>query len=46
MVFTIEPRVDVDGHGIVSLEEMVVVEQNGASFLTNAQTKPRLIKVG
>ena len=44
MVFTLEPRVMVPGHGVVSLEEMVVVTRTGADFLTTPETA--LICVG
>jgi Xaa-Pro aminopeptidase len=44
MVFTIEPRINVPGHGIASVEEMVVITSAGAEFLTETQTELRLIK--
>ena len=44
MVFTIEPRLKVPKHGIVTIEEMVVVEEDGAEFLAPPQTKLLLIK--
>ncbi len=43
MVFTIEPRINVPGHGIASVEEMVVITAGGAEFLSDAQTELRLI---
>jgi len=39
MVFTIEPRLTVPEHGIVSIEEMVVVTENGADWLSDPQTE-------
>jgi len=43
MVFTLEPRVFVPGHGVASLEEMVVVTDTGAEFLAKPQTDLILI---
>jgi Xaa-Pro aminopeptidase len=37
MVFTIEPRLTVAGHGIVSLEEMAVVTPEGSVWLSDPQ---------
>ena len=39
MVFTIEPRLTVPDHGIISIEEMVVVTENGADWLSDPQTE-------
>jgi len=41
MVFTIEPRLTVPGHGIVSIEDMVVVTADGASWLSHPQQSIR-----
>ena len=38
MVFTLEPRLTVPGHGIVSLEEMVLITPGGAEYLSEPQT--------
>jgi Xaa-Pro aminopeptidase len=37
MVFTIEPRLTVPGHGIVSIEEMVRVTADGCEWLSSPQ---------
>jgi Xaa-Pro aminopeptidase len=37
MVFTIEPRLTVPGKGVVTIEEMVVVESDGARYLSHPQ---------
>ena len=44
MVFTIEPRLKVPNRGIVSIEEMVVVRENSAEWLTVPQKEIILIK--
>jgi Xaa-Pro aminopeptidase len=43
MVFTLEPRLTVPGHGIVTVEEMVVVRATGAEFLSVPQQTLRII---
>jgi Xaa-Pro aminopeptidase len=43
MVFTIEPRLTVDGHGVATVENMVVVTETGAEFISTPQTKLILI---
>jgi len=43
MVFTLEPRLPVPGYGVATVEEMVIVTDSGAEFLSNAQTELRLV---
>ncbi len=44
MVFTLEPRLTVEGHGIATLEEMVVVTDSGAEYLSTPQKELILIR--
>ncbi len=43
MVFTIEPRLTVPGRGVATIEEMVVVTESGARWLSNPQREIILI---
>jgi Xaa-Pro aminopeptidase len=43
MVFTIEPRLTVPGRGIVTVEDMIVVTERGADWLSTPQKEIRLI---
>jgi Xaa-Pro aminopeptidase len=43
MVFTIEPRLPVPNRGIVTIEEMVLVTENGAEYLSTPQKELILI---
>ncbi len=43
MVFTLEPRLTVDGRGTATIEEMVVMTLDGAEFLSHPQTELILI---
>ena len=37
MIFTIEPRLTVEGHGVVSIEEMILVTEEGCEWLSKPQ---------
>lgn len=43
MVFTIEPRLPVEGRGIATVEEMVIVIENGAEYLSTPQKELLLL---
>jgi Xaa-Pro aminopeptidase len=36
-VYTLEPRVPVEGYGVATVEEIAVVEEKGCRFLTHPQ---------
>ena len=42
-VYTLEPRLDVKGHGVATIEEIVVVEQDGCTYLSAPQTELYLV---
>lgn len=44
MIFTIEPRLEVQGRGIVTIEEMVVIRKDGAEYLAEPQKELLLVK--
>jgi len=46
MVFTIEPRLTVPDRGVVTIEEMVVVTQDGAEWMGPPQKEIYLVKQG
>lgn len=43
MVFTLEPRLSVPGRGVVTVEEMVLVREDGAHYLSSPQKELILI---
>jgi len=45
-VYTLEPRLSVEGHGIVTVEEMVWVKEDGCVFLSDLQEALILIGSG
>ncbi|HXX64886.1 MAG TPA: Xaa-Pro peptidase family protein [Bacteroidota bacterium] len=44
MVFTLEPRLTVPMHGVATVEEMVVLGERGAEFLSEPQKTLRVIR--
>lgn len=44
MVFTIEPRLTVEGRGVATIEEMVLVTKNSCEYLSRPQKEIILIK--
>jgi Xaa-Pro aminopeptidase len=42
-IFTLELGVDVEGYGAVSLEEDVLVTENGIEWLSTRQTTPIVV---
>lgn len=43
-VFTLEPRINLPDYGVVSIEEIVVVEKNGSRFLSSPQEEIFIIR--
>ncbi len=44
MVFTLEPRLTVPGRGVVTIEEMAVVTETGAAWMSDPQRKLALVR--
>jgi len=44
MVFTIEPRLKVENRGVITIEEMVLVAENGAEWLSHPQKQIHIIR--
>lgn len=44
LVFTIEPRLTIDGFGIATVEEEVQITEDGCEFLSDRQTKLYVLK--
>jgi Xaa-Pro aminopeptidase len=43
-VYTVEPRLTVEGHGVATLEEIIVVTEDGCEFLSAPQEELMLVK--
>ncbi|MFA7287745.1 MAG: Xaa-Pro peptidase family protein [Melioribacteraceae bacterium] len=43
-IFTIEPRLTIDGYGIATIEEEVIIKETGAEFISERQTEIYYIK--
>jgi Xaa-Pro aminopeptidase len=43
-VYTIEPRIPVEGHGVATSEEIIVVTKEGGKFLSHPQTELFYVK--
>lgn len=43
-IYTLEPRLPIEGHGIATIEEIVAVEQGGVEWLSAPQTALYLVK--
>ncbi|MFH2009301.1 MAG: Xaa-Pro peptidase family protein [bacterium] len=43
-VYTLEPRLPIEDHGIATMEEIVVVTESGCRYLTEPQTELYLIR--
>ncbi|HUT78842.1 MAG TPA: Xaa-Pro peptidase family protein [Polyangia bacterium] len=42
--YTLEPRINVPGHGVATMEEIVVVTKDGVRYLSKPQTEIMLVK--
>lgn len=43
-VFTLEPRINLPDYGVISIEEIVVVERDGSKFLSTPQEEIYLVR--
>ena len=43
-VYTLEPRVRIEGYGVATIEEIIVVRKDGGEFLSNLQNEIWLVK--
>ena len=43
-VYTLEPRINLNDYGVVTMEEIIQITNNGAEFLSHPQTELILIK--
>ena len=42
--YTLEPRIHVKGYGVATIEEIVVVTEDGVRYLSQPQTEIMLVK--
>lgn len=43
-VYTLEPRITIPGYGVATIEEEIVIRENGVEFLSNPQKELYLIR--
>jgi Xaa-Pro aminopeptidase len=43
-VYTLEPRINIPGYGVATIEEIIVVREDGGEFLSDPQQELILVK--